>query len=117
MTSARAPPALFVGDGAAVFTTEKSDPTRRFLTSLCGDLARWKPRGIVVVSAHSLEAPERVTGAQALETVHDHPAKEVHGFRYPATGSAQLSASVVEAVRSMRWQVTVDEHRGLDHGA
>jgi 4,5-DOPA dioxygenase extradiol len=117
MTSFSGTPALFVGHGAALFTTAKDDPTRRFLASLSKDLERWKPRGLVVVSAHFLEAPVRVTGAQALETLHDHPAKEAYDVRYPARGSAELSSMVVEAVRAMRWQVTVDETRGLDHGA
>jgi 4,5-DOPA dioxygenase extradiol len=110
-------PALFVGHGAAVFTASSADPTHRFLASLAGEVDRWKPRGIVVLSAHFLGAPLKVTGAGALETLHDHPAKEHFGFRYPARGSVDLSARVVAAVRAMRWQVEVDEARGLDHGA
>ncbi|MDX2012044.1 MAG: class III extradiol ring-cleavage dioxygenase [Myxococcaceae bacterium] len=110
-------PALFVGHGAAVFTTAPTDPTRRFLASLAPEVDSWKPRGIVVVSAHFAQAPLRVTGAQALETVHDHPAREVYDFRYPARGTAELTNRVATAIRAMRWQVEVDEQRGLDHGA
>lgn len=110
-------PSLFVGHGAAVFTTAPTDPTRRFLSSLAPEIDRWKPRGIVVLSAHFLHAPLRVTAAKPLDTVHDHPAREVYDFRYPARGAAELTNRVASAIRGMRWQVDIDEERGLDHGA
>lgn len=92
-------PALFVSHGAAFFTTSDADPTHRFLSSFATTVASWKPKAIVVVSAHFREARLTTTGAGALATVHDHPAKQVFGFRWPARGDAALVSRVSEVLQ------------------
>jgi 4,5-DOPA dioxygenase extradiol len=108
-------PALFVSHGAAFFTTSETDSTHQFLESFAKTVESWKPKAIVVVSAHFREAPLTTTGPGVLATVHDHPARQVYDFRWPARGNAALVARVSNALKEHR--VGVDEDRGLDHGA
>ncbi len=110
-------PALFVGHGAAIFTTSPADATHRFLAGWAGEVDAWAPAGIVVVSAHHVGHPLRMTGAGPLATIHDHPVQAVHGYRYPGRGSAALGEQVAGALAGLGLIVEVDASRGLDHGA
>lgn len=110
-------PVLFVSHGAAFFTTSPRDATHRFLAGFSGTVAGWRPTGIVVVSAHFLETPARVTGPGPLGTIHDHPARSAYGYRYPGRGSEELTARVRDALRDAGVDTEVDTGRGLDHGA
>lgn len=110
-------PALFVGHGAAIFTTSPADATHRFLAGWAGEVDAWEPAGIVVVSAHHVGHPLRMTGAGPLATLHDHPAQAVLGYRYPGRGSAALGEQVAGALAASGLVVEVDPGRGLDHGA
>ncbi len=113
----RAIPALFVSHGAAFFTTDPADDTHRFLRGFAATVAAWRPRAIVVISAHHRAAGPRLatTGAGPLETVHDHPAQKAFHIRWPARGDTALLARVSELLRP--WAPEADAHRGLDHGA
>ncbi len=110
-------PALFVGHGAAVFTTSEADLTHRFLKGLAGTVATFRPRMILVISAHYASHPLRVTGPGSLETIHDHPAQGVYNYVYPGHGSSALTRAVEEALGNVGLEVEVDPGRGLDHGA
>jgi 4,5-DOPA dioxygenase extradiol len=116
MTPSRAP-ALFVGHGAAVFTTDPADPTNRFLSGFAATVTGWKPSGIVIISAHDEARPLRVTGAGPLQTIHDHPARAVYGFDYPAKGTTALTEQVCQAMAVIGLGVDVASGKGLDHGA
>jgi len=110
-------PALFVGHGAAVLTTSPSDPTHRFLSAFAATVDSWRPKAVVVVSAHFIASPIRVTGRGQLETLHDHPARTVYGYRYPGRGDVGLTARLVGALSASGWACAVAADRGLDHGA
>jgi 4,5-DOPA dioxygenase extradiol len=110
-------PVLFVSHGAAFFTTSRSDPTHHFLAGFADTVARWRPAGIVVVSAHFMETPVRITGPGPLETIHDHPAQSVYDVRYPGHGTEALTALVRDALANAGVPSRVDAQRGLDHGA
>lgn len=110
-------PALFVGHGAAIFTTSPADATHQFLKGWGREVDAWQPAGIVVVSAHHVGHPLAMTGAGPLTTVHDHPAQAVVGYRYPGRGSAALGERVAGALAASGLRVEVDDERGLDHGA
>ena len=110
-------PALFVGHGAAIFTTTPSDPTHQFLAGMAAEVAGWQPRAIVVISAHYAGDPLRVTGPGPLTTIHDHPVREVQGYRYPGHGDEWLTRRVHAALGGAGLEARVDETRGLDHGA
>ncbi len=117
MTTPHRVPALFVGHGAAVFTTDPADPTHRFLSGFAATVTGWKPSAIVVISAHDEARPLRVTGAGPLQTIHDHPARAVYGFDYPAQGTGTLMTLVQDAMAVIGLEVQVAGGKGLDHGA
>lgn len=110
-------PALFVGHGAAIFTTSPADATHRFLAGWAAEVDTWAPAGIVVVSAHHVGHPLRMTGAGPLATIHDHPAQAAFAYRYPGRGSAALGERVARALAASGRLVEVEPGRGLDHGA
>lgn len=110
-------PALFVGHGAAIFTTAPSDPTHTFLAGMAAEVAGWRPGAIVVISAHYTGDPLRVTGAGRLATIHDHPARHVYGYHYPGHGDEALTRRVQAALGDAGLDARVDAARGLDHGA
>lgn len=110
-------PALFVGHGAAIFTTAPSDATHQFLAGMAAEVVGWKPRAVVVISAHYAGDPLRVTGPGPLATIHDHPAREVYGYRYPGHGDEWLTRRVRAALGGAGLDARVDAARGLDHGA
>lgn len=110
-------PALFVGHGAAIFTTSPDDATNRFLSGLAAEVDAWRPRGLLVVSAHHAARPLRMTGAGDLATIHDHPASRVHAYRYPGRGDPALELAVLATLARAGLPVVVDPARGLDHGA
>lgn len=110
-------PALFLSHGAAWFTTQATDKTHQSLRSLEPVVAGWRPRAVVVVSAHHQTPALSMTAAQPLATVHDHPATAVYGFRWPARGEAWLSALVEQTLRQAGLSVREEPGRGLDHGA
>jgi 4,5-DOPA dioxygenase extradiol len=117
LPAGRRQPALFVSHGAAVFTTSPQDATHRFLRGLEGTVAGWRPTAIVVISAHLSGQPVRVTGPGALATIHDHPARDVYGYRYPGRGAEALSGRVRQALALAGIDSDLDGQRGLDHGA
>lgn len=109
-------PALFVSHGA---------PTLALDPGASG--AAWRelahalpmPRAVVVVSAHWCTAGTRIGNAATHHTIHDF-----HGFpealyrlRYDAPGDPALAAELAEGLRRAGREVTLDEQRGLDHGA
>jgi 4,5-DOPA dioxygenase extradiol len=104
-------PSLFVSHGAPTLPFDDC-PARDFLMQLGAALP--KPKGIVVASAHWETAGPAVNRVALNATIHDF-----HGFpeplyrlRYPAPGSAALSARVAVLTRAI-----TDDTRGLDHGA
>jgi 4,5-DOPA dioxygenase extradiol len=77
------------------------------------------PRAIIVASAHWDTATPRVGCAGRLQTIHDFrgfPAP-LYALDYPASGSPEAAAEVLEALRAAGIQGEADGARGLDHGA
>jgi 4,5-DOPA dioxygenase extradiol len=74
---------------------------------------------ILVVSPHWQTRGVRVTGAAALETLHDFggfPAP-LYALQYPAKGAPELATEVAGLLRAAGLDASVDTRRGLDHGA
>lgn len=109
-------PSLFVSHGSPMFAFEPGllGPNLQQLgASLPGLTA------IVVVSPHWQTRGVRVTGAAALETIHDFggfPAP-LYALQYPARGAPQLASEVVDLLMSAGFDAAIDSGRGLDHGA
>lgn len=106
-------PAIFVGHGSPMNAIEETTYTRQW--------QQWgqrlpAPKAILVVSAHWLTYGTAVTGATMPETIHDFggfPAK-LYAQQYKVPGDPELARQIAAALEQ---PVTVDEQRGLDHGA
>ncbi|MBI4953262.1 MAG: dioxygenase [Myxococcales bacterium] len=87
------------------------------------ELGRWaralpRPRAVLVLSAHWLDAPLSVGATRPVPLLHDF-----YGFprrysevRYPAPGAPELAARV-RVLAAAAGPVGEDPERGLDHGA
>ena len=112
-TQPPSPPAAFLGHGSPMNVLERnaySGAWQRFGRSIA------RPRAILAVSAHWYVRGTRVTAGAEPRTIHDFsgwPA-ELYRFRYPAPGSDDLGARVIELLAPE--DVRRDATWGLDHG-
>jgi 4,5-DOPA dioxygenase extradiol len=110
-------PSVFISHGSPLIALEPGD--------FGPALRRWaerapRPRALLVASAHfQTEGGASLTSSAHPQTVHDFGgfAPELHRLRYPAPGSPELAERVAGLVRNAGVAVTLDPHRGLDHGA
>jgi 4,5-DOPA dioxygenase extradiol len=79
--------------------------------------ARYRPRAILVVSAHWYAAGTRVTATARPRTNHDFVSFKgpITGFTYPAPGDIALAQRVRALLDPV--PVALDERWGFDHGA
>jgi 4,5-DOPA dioxygenase extradiol len=109
-------PALFVSHGAPTLALEPG-PTRGFLAQLGAALPR--PRAILAVSAHWDTAVPAFTATPQPETIHDFYGfpEALYAMRYPAPGAPELAIRAAALLADSGFTASVDEGRGLDHGA
>jgi len=93
------------------------DEMANFLKGLASTLPE-KPRAIVVVSAHWLEATVSVTGTQNPELIYDYYGFPAHTYelKYPAKGDPKLAQEIVKTLEAAHIPAKVDPSRGFDHG-
>jgi 4,5-DOPA dioxygenase extradiol len=110
-------PALFVSHGAPNLILGQS-AAKHFLETLGAQLPA-KPTAILVVSAHWETAQPAVSAPAVNDTIYDFGGfeRELYGLRYPAPGSLDLATRVAELTKAQGLPVTIDQSRGLDHGA
>jgi aromatic ring-opening dioxygenase catalytic subunit (LigB family) len=77
-----------------------------------------RPRAILVVSAHWLEARPTVTAAAAPPLIYDYRGfpPQTYQLKYPAPGDPALAARVVRLLADAGIEAGADAARGLDHG-
>ena len=92
-------------------------PARHFLEGLAALLPR--PRAILAVSAHWETQTPTVNAVAVNDTIHDFRGfpEELYQMRYPAPGSPLVAGEVAELLDDAGLECSIDEERGLDHGA
>jgi 4,5-DOPA dioxygenase extradiol len=109
-------PSLFVSHGAPTFALEPGvlGPKLIQFGEQLPDLA-----AVAVISAHWQTGGVRVMQSADPETLHDFggfPAA-LYRLRYPAPGAPLLAAQTAALLKSAGIEASVDDRRGLDHGA
>ncbi|MBM3398599.1 MAG: dioxygenase [Betaproteobacteria bacterium] len=107
---------LFVPHGSPMFALHPG-AAGAAMTQVAAQLGT--PRAIVVVSPHWDTAVPTVGLASCPETIHDFGGFDprLYEMQYPATGSPEVAAQVVNALQAAGLPVAQDAQRGLDHGA
>jgi 4,5-DOPA dioxygenase extradiol len=109
-------PALFVSHGAPTLILTPG-PAREFLSALGTQIAR--PSAVLAISAHWETAEPAVSVTPQPETIHDFSGfpRELYAMRYPAPGAVDVAQRAAALLSAAGFEVRMDEHRGLDHGA
>lgn len=108
-------PAVFIGHGSPMNALE----TNRF-TKAWAAFGRSIPRpgAVLAISAHWYTRGSAVTAMAAPTTIHDFNGfpKQLSTFRYPAPGSPELAAQVIDLLAGAKVTAVPDTRWGLDHG-
>ncbi|HZY32838.1 MAG TPA: class III extradiol ring-cleavage dioxygenase, partial [Rhodanobacter sp.] len=109
-------PSLFISHGSPMFALEPGQlgPNLRAIgQALCGITA------VLVVSPHWQTRGVRVGASAAPETIHDFGGfpTPLYQLQYPAPGAPTLAQDAARLLEQAGFAVTLDERRGLDHGA
>jgi len=108
-------PTLFLSHGSPMHAVAASDAAR-FWAALG---KTFRPRAVVIASAHWETAVPMVTGNPKPRTLHDFggfPA-ELYDIRYAAPGAPTLAEQIVALLKQAGITAGIDGCRGLDHGA
>jgi len=109
-------PSIFISHGSPMFALEPGvlGPNLRAIgQSLRGITA------VLVVSPHWQTRGVRVGGSAAPETIHDFGGfhEPLYQLQYPAPGAPTLAQEAASLLVQAGFEATLDDHRGLDHGA
>jgi 4,5-DOPA dioxygenase extradiol len=108
-------PTLFLSHGSPMHAIAGSEASRSW-TALG---RKFRPRAVLIASAHWETAVPMVTGNPKPRTIHDFggfPA-ELYEIEYPAPGAPALAAQAVALLKQAGMTGGIDGCRGLDHGA
>lgn len=107
-------PVLFVSHGAATLTMDPTQPTHHRLLELGAMVRAWRPRSILVISAHDVRSTLTVAASPVISMIQDHPAAS--GHRWSAPGDVAL-AKQAKAYLALAGLGVQDGEPELDHGA
>ena len=109
-------PSVFISHGPPSLELEAS-AARDFLAGLGAALPR--PEAILCISAHWEGRQARLSLAERPETIHDFFGfpEPLYQLLYPAPGAPDLARRAAALLEGAGLSVTLDERRGLDHGA
>ena len=116
MTSTSKTPVLFISHGAPTFAIEPGllGPRLQTLGTQLPDL-----KAVLVVSPHWQTKDVKVMGTARPETIHDFGGfpSSLYALQYPVAGHPDVARETVRLLRASGYAATVDDGRGLDHGA
>jgi 4,5-DOPA dioxygenase extradiol len=107
-------PVLFVSHGAASLTMDRAQPMHHRLLKLGAVVRAWRPRSVLVISAHDVRAAFTVASAPVISMIADHPAAA--GRRWSASGASALAHDAKAALADAGLEVSEGVPE-LDHGA
>ncbi len=109
-------PVLFLSHGAPSLPLEAGE-TGATWKKLGAQLS--KPTAILVISAHWETSVPTISRAVQPETIHDFSGfpEELYRLQYPAPGAPQMAEAAAQALQQAGIPVSLDDRRGLDHGA
>lgn len=107
-------PALFIGHGSPMNGIEDNEFSNTW-KKLGKEI--FKPKAVLVISAHWLTNGTFVTAMEKPKTIHDFGGfpKELFEVEYPAPGNPELAQDISKNIVST--SVGLDHDWGLDHGA
>jgi 4,5-DOPA dioxygenase extradiol len=109
-------PSLFISHGSPMFALEPGvlGPNLRALGQSLRDIC-----AALVVSPHWQTRGVRVGTSVAPETIHDFGGfpSPLYQLQYPAPGAPDLAQEAARRLAQVGFEITLDERRGLDHGA
>jgi 4,5-DOPA dioxygenase extradiol len=109
-------PVLFISHGAPTFAIEPGvlGPELEKLGKRIADIS-----AVLVISPHWQTRNVKVMTTPAPATMHDFGgfAPELYQLRYPASGEPEFAARAALLLQRAGFEVTLDDTRGLDHGA
>lgn len=109
-------PSYFFAHGAPSIVLEQNAYTA-FLKHFAASTP--KPKAIVLFSAHWEQSIQTISAAETYSTIYDFSGfqDELYQLTYPAKGEYSVSEQIVSLFAKHGIQSTLDEERGLDHGA
>lgn len=116
MTSSAKTPVLFISHGAPTFAIEPGLLGPQ-LKTLGAQLPAFK--AVLVVSPHWQTREVKVMSTARPETVHDFGGfpSSLYALQYPVAGQPALAQETARLLQVAGYGATLDDHRGLDHGA
>lgn len=110
-------PSIFLSHGAPTLALSRA-PAADFLRNLPGLLPR-RPRAILVASAHWERLSPHLSATPHNGTIHDFGGfpPELYAMRYDAPGDPGAAHKAASLLAAAGLEATLDETRGLDHGA
>ena len=109
-------PVLFISHGAPTFAIEPGalGPELEKLGKRIAEI-----RAVLVISPHWQTRNVKVMAAPEPETMHDFGgfAPELYQLRYPASGEPEIAVRAALLLQRAGFEVSLDDTRGLDHGA
>jgi 4,5-DOPA dioxygenase extradiol len=109
-------PSYFIAHGAPSLVLDHNA-----YTSFLGELAvkNQRPKAIVLFSAHWEENTQSVGTAETFDTIYDFRGfqDELYEVTYPAKGDREIAGLVRTLFAKHGIESTLNEERGLDHGA
>ncbi len=116
MTSTAKTPVAFISHGAPTFAIEPGllGPRLRTLGAQLPEL-----KAVLVVSPHWQTRDVMVMSTARPETVHDFGGfpSSLYALQYPVAGQPELAKEAAQLLSAAGFPATLDDRRGLDHGA